>query len=125
VGRRHFRDPVSQVVGCSLATADFVAQLSDPLYPDKLEALYTEFRESDEFAHVPMERRAFKSENDLIAKTPAFWRDFVKPKLEGDFQGAYRFLARPAPSGRNDYIAAIEANIAKIAARVATMEKVA
>jgi hypothetical protein len=125
VGRLHFRDPVSQVVGCSLATADFVAQLSDPQYPDKLGALYAEFHESDEFAHVPLGRRAFKSENDLIAKTPAFWRNFVKPKLESDFQGAYRFLARPAPSGRNDYIEAIETNIAKIATRVAAMEKVA
>jgi hypothetical protein len=124
ISRLHFRDPVNRLVGCGLATADFIAQLSDPQYPDKLRELYREFRESDDFAHVPSERRTFKSEDDLIARTPAFWEHFVKPKLENDFRGVYRFLARPAPTGHNDYLEAIEVNFATISARIGAMEKV-
>ena len=33
-------DPVSRVVGCALATADYLGQLADPHYPDKLGELY-------------------------------------------------------------------------------------
>ena len=120
VSRLRFRDPVSRIVGCALATADYVGQLSDPRYPDKLGELYAEFLESDTFANIPSERRLFKSEAELVRTTPAFWHNFVKPKLENDFQGVYRFLARPAGSDNNAYMAAIEANFSRIEARVAT-----
>lgn len=107
------------MVGCALATADYIGQLSDPHYPDKLGELFLEFRESDEFSNVPPERRFFKSEGDLIARTPSFWRDFVKPKLDNDFQAVYRFLERPTGSGRNEYLEAVERNFQKIEARIA------
>jgi hypothetical protein len=125
ISSQHFRRPVNRFVGCAIATADYVGQLSDPRYPDKLGELFMEFRESDDFAHVPAERRAFASEADLVARTPAFWHKFVKPKLEGDFEAVYRFLARPPLSGSNDYMAAIEANFSKIAARNAAAAKAA
>jgi len=114
ISRLRFRDPVSRVVGCALATADYLGQLSDPQYPQKLGDLFREFRESDDFTHVPLERRVFRSENDLICRTPGFWSNFVKPKLESDFQAVYRYLARPFPSGRNEYLAAVDANLATI-----------
>jgi hypothetical protein len=119
IDRLRFRDSVSQIVGCALATADYVGQLSDPHYPDKLGELYREFRESDDFSNVPPERRLFKSESDLVARTSSFWRKLVKPKLENDFQAVYRYLARPLHSDQNDYMAAIEANFAKVEARIA------
>jgi hypothetical protein len=119
IGRLHFRDQVSRIVGCSLATADYLAQLADPRYPDKLGELYAEFSESDDFTNVPLAERAFKSEVDLIRRTPGFWTHFVKPKLEKDFQGVYRFLERPLNSGRNDYIDAVEENFAIITRRIA------
>jgi len=125
IGRLRFRDPVGKVVGCALATADYLGQMADPLYCEKLGELYREFSESDDFANVPRERRTFKSETDLICRTPAFWLHFVKPKLENDFQAVYRFLARPCPSGANDYILAVEANIAKIAGRAAALKSAA
>jgi hypothetical protein len=114
IGRLRFRDPVSRMVGCALGTADYLGQLSDPEYPSKLGDLFREFRESDDFSNVPMERRVFGSENDLVLRTPGFWVNFVKPKLEKDFQGVYRYLARPKPSGRNDYLEAVEANLARV-----------
>ena len=116
ISRLRFRDPVSRIVGCALATADYVGQLADPNYPDKLGELYSEFHESDEFANIPRERRLFKSERELVARTPAFWHSFVKPKLDNDFQAVYRFLARPVGSEHNGYMDAIEANFAKIEA---------
>jgi hypothetical protein len=114
VGRLRFRDPASKIVGCSLATADYVGQLADPHYPDKLGELYAEFNESDNFANVPPDGRIFKSAEDLICRTPTFWYHFVRPKLEGDFQSVYRFLERPLRSGVNAYLAAIEKNFARI-----------
>jgi len=122
IGRLRFRDPVGKVVGCALATADYLGQMADPRYSEKLGELYLEFCESDDFANVPVERRVFKSEADLISRTPGFWIYFVKPKLENDFQAVYRFVARPYPSGANDYIEAVEANLAKVAGRVAALK---
>jgi hypothetical protein len=117
IARLRFRDPDSRTVGCSLATADYLAQLSDTDYPEKLGDLFAEFRECDDFANVPPEKRAFKSEEDMVCRTPGFWTNVVKPKLEADFQGAYRFLESPINSGDNAYIAAVEENLARIGRR--------
>jgi len=38
-------------------------------------------------------------------------------RLDSDFKGAYRFLARPYPSGANDYLDAVERNIAIVRQR--------
>jgi hypothetical protein len=121
ISRLRFRDPVSKIVGCALATADYLGQLSDPHYPDKLGELYAEFKESDDYANVPTGDRIFKSEDDLVCRTPAFWNHFVRPKLENDFQAVYRFLERPFRSGINAYMAAVEKNFAVIEQRIAAI----
>jgi hypothetical protein len=122
IGRLHFRNSVSRVVGCALATADYLGQLADPHYPDKLGELYGEFCESDDYANVPFEMRIFKSEEDLVCRTPGFWVHFVKPKLETDFQAVYRYLEKPLGSGRNAYLAAVEENFARIGRRIAEIK---
>jgi hypothetical protein len=116
-GHVHFRDPMDRVIGAALGTADFLGQMAAPDYPDELDILFDEFHEADEFVHLPPERRAFSSSAELIERTPAFWHNFVKRKLEHDFQSLYRFLARPDPDGENAYLAAVERNIAEIARR--------
>jgi hypothetical protein len=125
IGRLHFRNSVSRVVGCALATADYLGQLADPHYPDKLGELYAEFCESDDYANVPQSKRAFKSEEDLFCRTPGFWVHFVKPKLETDFQSVYRYLEKPLGSGRNGYLAAVEENFARIESRIAEIKSAA
>lgn len=120
IGHVKFDDPLGCVVGSAVGTADYLGQMAAPDYPDELEVLYHEFREADEFVHVPMERRVFKSASDLMEGTPAFWRQFVKPKLEVDFQGMYRFLATPYPEGQNAYVEAVETNITEISRRIAS-----
>ena len=117
ISRLRFRDPVERVIGCALATADYLGQMAAADYPDELEILFEEFKESDDFIHLPPSRRAFKSPTELAERTPLFWQKFVRAKLESDFQAVYRFLARPYPHGRNPYIEAVEKNIAIIKKR--------
>lgn len=117
ISRLRFREPIDRIIGCALATGDYLGQMGAPDYPDELEILFEEFRESDDYVHVPATDRAFTSAADLIARTPAFWRELVLPKLETDFQAVYRFLASPYPHGRNAYMDAVERNIATITAR--------
>lgn len=122
VSRLRFREPVDRIVGCALATADYLGQMAAPDYPDELEILYREFKESDDFTHLPPSRRLFSSAADLIERTPGFWKEVVLPKLESDFQAVYRFLARPYPHGRNPYLDAVEKNIEEIKRRASRRE---
>jgi hypothetical protein len=112
-------EPVCAVIGSALGTADYLGQMAAPDYPDELDSLYNEFLEADEFVHRPVARRAFKSAADLIERTPAFWKTFVREKIEGEFHAMYRYLAHPYPHGPNAYLDAVEANIAEIARRIA------
>lgn len=117
IGRLQFDDPTECLIGCSLATADLLGQMAAADYPDKLEVLYGEFLESDDFVAVPRDRRRFKSPQDLVLKTPYFWSKVIRPRLDTDFKGVYRFLARPAPDGPNAYLEAVERNIAIVRGR--------
>ncbi len=118
ISRLRFRDPVERVIGCALATADYLGQMAATDYPDELEILFHEFEESDDFIHLAPSRRVFKSAAELAERTPIFWQKFVRAKLESDFQAVYRFLARPYPHGPNAYIQAVEKNIAIIKRRL-------
>ena len=119
IARLTFPSPVGRILGCALTTADYLAQFSAPDYPNKLGALYREFRESDEYMNRPLADYAFSSEQDLVSHTPEFWHTFVRPHLDHEFQGLYRFLADPYPGGPNRYLAAAERNIAIIQERIA------
>jgi hypothetical protein len=119
ISRLYFREPVERVIGCALATSDYLGQMAAADYPDELEILFHEFQESDDFIHLPASRRVFKSARDLIERTPTFWQKFVLRKLENDFQAMYRFLARPYPHGPNPYLDAVEKNIDEVRRRIA------
>lgn len=56
----------------------------------------------------------FESAEELIRRTPGFWRDYVKPKLDRDFGGLYRSLNRPWPDGPNEYLQAVEGNLGRL-----------
>ena len=111
ISRLRFREPFERIIGCALATADFLGQMAAPDYPDELEILFDEFKESDDFIHLPISRRTFKYKEEIAERTPFFWKKYVQPRLESDFQAVYRFLARPYPHGPNAYLEAIEKNI--------------
>jgi hypothetical protein len=114
ISRLRFRDAAERVIGCALATADYLGQMAAADYPGELEILFHEFQESDDFIHLPAAQRTFTSATELIERTPTFWKQFVLPKLESDFQAVYRFLADPYPHGPNPYLDNVEKNIAQI-----------
>lgn len=110
-----FQSEEERIAGYALGTADYLGQMAARDYVEKLPILYSEFDEASHFApDVGQSLAGFSSAEDLIRKTPGFWRHFVLPKLEKDFQGLYRFLNAPYPDGPNPYIDAIEANLARI-----------
>lgn len=112
-----FTDEPARLVGCMVATADYIGQMAAPEYPGKLASLYAEFEEADDYVGTPKDRRLFKSPAALISATPGFWTGYVLPRLDNDFAGAYRLLATPHPNGPNRYRTAIEDNIGIIVAR--------
>lgn len=115
-----FRDDIARLTGCMVATADYLGQMADPDYPEKLPGLFAEFEESNDAEQVPSEKRMFKSAKDLMAKTGGFWTHFALPKLEKDYEAVYRLLA--GPGGDNPYVASVEANLVRIAGMAARPE---
>lgn len=114
IQRVGFNDVLARMVGCVVATADYLAQMAAPDYLDKLGHLFNEFEESHNYFDTPPGGRLFKSPRQLLNNTPGFWTQQVLPKLDGDFEGVYRFLADPYPDGPNPYLAAIAANLSRI-----------
>ncbi len=115
-----FQSEAQQVAGFALATADLLGQMAADDYIDKLPILYEEFAEASAFSGEKGGFvNSFKSPDDLITKTPVFWRNFVLPKLQKDFEGLYTFLNHPYPHGPNCYVEKIERNMAMLQARLA------
>jgi hypothetical protein len=112
-----FASAQQRVTGCMVATADYLGQMSDPDYPEKLPALFAEMEEANDFNGVPAEQRPFRSAHELRLKTAGFWTAFVLPLLENDYEGVYRQLA--LPNGTNPYLEAVERNLAVIATQAA------
>jgi len=113
--RLRFSTKHEQILACAVATADYLGQMAAADYPDELEVLFAEFAESDDFSRVPPDCRVFQTAAGLIASTPTFWAEVVRPKLEKDFLGLHRFL--DTPDGTNPYMDAIERNLRIIAQR--------
>lgn len=108
-----FGGDIERLTGCMVATADYLGQMADPAYPQKLPALFAEFEEANDFNQVPPEKRMFRSARELMAKTGGFWTYFALPKLEGDYEGVYRLLS--TADGRNPYLEAVAVNLEVIA----------
>ncbi len=118
IGSMEFRGPVEKLIGCCIATADYLGQLAAPDYPGELRFFSTSFRSPMTSITFRPPRACSAPRRTWFSRTPGFWVHFVRPKLENDFQGMYRFLAEPYPLGPNPYITAIEQNIAEISARI-------
>jgi hypothetical protein len=107
-----FQDELERTVGFALGTSDLLGQMAAPDYVERLPVLYQEFAEAAR--HAPPGSAhlfAYKSAEELMRKTPNFWRNYVLPKVNADFQGLYTYLNDPYPDGPNDYLQRIEANI--------------
>jgi hypothetical protein len=112
-----FQCELEKTVGQALATADLLGQMAAEDYVEKLPILYAEFAEAAKFNHGHTDFIAkFGGADDLVRRTPAFWRDYVLPKLERDFGSQHVFLNDPVAGSFNWYVQRIEANMARLQA---------
>lgn len=121
VTRIAFRTETERVLGHAVCTADYVGQLSDPGYPDKLKVLFSEFAESYRYRQIPESQWPFASYEVMLRSTSGFWSTFVQHKLHVECAGICRHLEHPL-SGDNPYFEAIERNMAAIARRIQELD---
>jgi hypothetical protein len=111
------RRPKDRSLGFLLGTADLLAQMADRCYLEKCKLfLYPEF-EIAGLAGAPQPggpKPVYASVEDLLRKTPEFNRKIWAERLEGYFEGAYRFLEVHF-GGRNYYIEAANAHLTRLA----------
>ncbi len=110
------REPLDRKLGFLLGTADVVAQLADRCYLEKCrDFLFPEFEicglAGAAKPHGP--KPIYDSAEDLLRKTPEFNRKIYKERLDGYFDGAYRYLEFHF-GGRNPYIEAIEGHLKRL-----------
>lgn len=109
-------NPLDRHLGYFLGTADLLAQMADAQYLEKCrDHLFREFAicglagESDDGRSQP----AYATPEDLLRKTPAFNRGVWDDRLDGHFQGCYRYLAHHF-NGATPYLDAIRANLDRL-----------
>jgi hypothetical protein len=120
VSKIEFRSEVERLLGQAVCTADYVGQMSDPAYPDKLKVLFKEFEESYRYQRIPRSKWPFASYEALLRSTPDFWGKFVQYKMTVECNGVWDHLEHPV-SGENPHMASIERNLATIACRIAQL----
>ena len=107
-------DPRDIICGHLIGTADLIAQMADRCYLEKCrDRLYNEFVVGGvaiENAKPGEYMVRYKSGEDLLTKTPAFYQQVTRDRLNAKFNRAYRY-AEVLYSGHNPYIAAIKSNI--------------
>ncbi|MBT8103742.1 MAG: hypothetical protein KJO95_12285 [Gammaproteobacteria bacterium] len=107
-------DPRDIICGHLIGTADLIAQMADRCYLEKCrDRLYNEFV----VGGVAVENAApgeymvrYKSGNDLLRKTPAFYQQVMRERLNSKFNRVYRYV-EVLYNGQNPYIEAITNNI--------------
>lgn len=109
-----------RLLGNMLGTADIIAQMADRCYLEKCrDRLYPEFVEGGLAARDATDHRAgvmFKSAEDLVIKTPTFYKT-ATARLKDQLGGAYCY-ADAHFGGQNLYLDEIDKNI-QYAAEVA------
>jgi hypothetical protein len=107
-------DPKDSLIGHLLGTADLVAQMADRCYLEKCrDRLYSEFVLGGIAISKDPQGRSnvlYGSGIDLLKKTPSFFKDSAKARLDGKFNRAYRYI-EALYGGRNPYLDCIKANL--------------
>ncbi|HWP94352.1 MAG TPA: hypothetical protein VNL72_01260 [Gammaproteobacteria bacterium] len=114
VSRIRLEDPRYQKLGHLVGTADLIAQMADRCYVEKChDFLYEEFR----IGGATRERRPdgsfkilYRSAKDLLRKTPAFYENVVRHRLEVIFERAYEYAGHHF-GGRNHYMEELQRNL--------------
>jgi hypothetical protein len=115
-----FQSELERITGFILGSADLIGQMAAEDYVEKLPVLYAEFAEAAAYCHNnALFIASFSSAEDLMQKTPNFWKKFVLGKLEHEFGGMHHFLNSPYPDGPNFYLDRIEDNIERLSRQLA------
>ncbi len=112
VGDILIQDPLLRMLGSLLGSADIIAQMSDRCYLEKCrDRLYPEFVAGGiAVKHTGAgDEVVFKSGDDLVRKTPAFFDSAVN-RLEYELGGAYNYAATHF-GGFNLYMHAATKNV--------------
>ncbi len=110
-------DPRDAICGHLLGTADLIAQMADRCYLEKCrDRLYKEFV----LGGVAIENSSpgdyvvrYESGRDLLKKTPVFYQEITRDRLQNKFNRAYRYV-EVLYDGQNPYIDAIKKNISHL-----------
>jgi hypothetical protein len=116
-------DPRDVICGHLLGTADMIAQMADRCYLEKCrDRLYKEFV----LGGVAVENSnpgeymvRYKSGEDLLSKTPLFYQQVMRDRLNSKFNRAYRYV-EALYDGQNPYIEAIRNNITHLVRIIST-----
>jgi len=90
-------------IGACVALGDWLSQMGDKQYIEKLDNLYLEFDEFQKYHNLNM----YNGLQDLINKTPGFWFKLIKPLLSTKFYALYEYTS-------SNYINKVEKNITKL-----------
>ena len=112
-GKIKVPSPIYRLLGCMLGSADIIAQMADRCYLEKCrDRLYPEFvagglatRRTPE----GLEQVVFTSGEDLVIKTPNFFRGATK-RLDVDLGGCHSY-AQQHFGGQNLYLEELNKNI--------------
>jgi hypothetical protein len=121
ITRIEFHSEIEHILGQAVCTADYIGQMSDPLYPLRLNTLFKEFVESYQYQQIPQEEWPFASYEALLRSTPAFWDSFVQHKLNIECAGLWACLEHPV-TGENLHMESIKRNLATIQKQIAALE---
>lgn len=108
-----FENDKARILGQIVCTADYLGQIADPGYVEKIPALFRELEESDQVRNIPPENRNYASLNELFQGTDSFWNTFVEPRLKDECGNVYLLLADPE-TGTNTYLAQVQTNLKQI-----------
>ena len=116
-------DPRDIICGHLIGTADLLAQMADRCYLEKCrDRLYKEFvlgGVAVENAKPGEYMVRYKSGQDLLQKTPIFYQQVMRDRLNLKFNRAYRYI-EVLYEGRNPYIEAIRSNITHLVRIIST-----
>ncbi len=107
-------DPRDIICGHLIGTADLIAQMADRCYLEKCrDRLYKEFVMGGvavENARPGEYMVRYRSGQDLLQKTPTFYQQVTRDRLNRKFNRVYRY-AEVLYDGQNPYVDAIRSNI--------------
>ena len=114
IAKIRLSDPLDRRLGGMIGTADLIAQTADRDYLEKCRNyLFEEFELGGMTRSIDpdgSERVLYESADDLLRKTPAFYENMVKKRLDDDFSRVYEYM-EPLFEGENPYLTAIQHNM--------------